>query len=275
MNRFVELYLGDAPRNELDPILDHCVEVYKGLIIEEQIEFKSCAKNFSRTYNFLASILPYGSVQWEKLAIFLNLLIPKLPSPEGEDYTEGLLEDVDLESYRAEARETMQIRLDNENGEINPIPVSTDVGIDVPELDTLSNILKEFHDIFGNIDWTDEDKIRKQIADLPDIVSKDETYQNAMRYSDKQNARAESDRATGQAILATMSSGVELYREVQSNESFRRWILDMVFNATYNPPIAARTARLRHVAYNAEPPQTLMVAEPDVPYGTGDKKDGQ
>ena len=49
----------------------------------------------------------------------------------------------------------------------------------------------------------------------------------------------------------------------------------MVFNATYNTPIAARTARLRHVAYNAEPPQTLMVAEPDVPYGTGDKKDGQ
>ena len=174
-------------------------------------------------------------MQWEKLAIFLNLLTPKLPSPKGEDYTEGLLDDVDLESYRVEARETMRIQLDNENGEVNPIPVGTDVGINVPELDTLSNILKEFHDIFGNIDWTDEDKVRKQIADLPDIVSKDETYQNAMRYSDRQNARAESDRATTAAILATMSSGIELYREVQANESLRRWILDMVFNATYHP----------------------------------------
>ena len=191
----------------------------------------------------------------------------------GERYTEGLLEDVDLESYRAEARETMQIRLDDENGEINPIPVSTDVGIDVPELDTLSNILKEFHDIFGKIDWTDEDKIRKQIADLPEIVSRDETYQNAMRFSDKQNARAESDRATGQAILATMSSGIELYREVQSNESFRRWILDMVFNATYNPPVAARTTKPRCVVYRTEPEKTLMVAEPSFTYGKKDKDD--
>ena len=85
--------------------------MYKELTIEEQIEFKSCAKSFVRTYNLLASILPYGSVQWEKLAIFFNLLIPKLPSPQGEDYTEGLLEDDDLESYRAEAQQTMQIQL--------------------------------------------------------------------------------------------------------------------------------------------------------------------
>ena len=63
----------------------------------------------------------------------------------------------------------------------------------IPVLMGGCHFLKEFHDIFGNIDWTDEDKVRKQIADLPDIVSKDETYQNAMRYSDRQNARAESD----------------------------------------------------------------------------------
>jgi type I restriction enzyme R subunit len=236
VNSFVQLYLDGAERNQLDPILDRCVETYKSLTVEEQIEFKSCAKSFVRTYNFLATVLPYGSVDWEKLAIFLNLLTAKLPSPQGEDYTEGLLEDVDLESYRIEARETMRIQYENENGEVNPIPVSTDVGIEIPELDTLSNILKEFHDIFGDIDWTDEDKIKKQVAELPEIVSQDEAYQNAMQNSDEQNARAESDRATTAAILATMSSGVELYKAVQGNESFRKWIMDMVFNATYNRP---------------------------------------
>ena len=235
VGNFVELYLSDASREQLDPILDRCVEQYRALAVEEQIEFKSSAKTFVRTYNFLAAILPYGSVQWEKLSIFLNLLVPKLPTPQGDDYTEGLLEDIDLESYRAEARETMRIQLDNENGEIEPIPVGTDVGIEVPEMDTLSHILKEFHDAFGNIDWTDEDKIKKQIASLPEVVRQDEQYQNAMRYSDRQNARAESDRAVQNAILGTMSSGIELYKEVQSNESLRRWILDMVFNATYQP----------------------------------------
>ena len=236
VERFVKLYLGNAPREQLDPILDHCADVYKELPVEEQIEFKSSAKNFVRTYNFLAAILPYGSVQWEKYSIFLNLLVPKLPSPEGEDYTEGLLEDVDLESYRAEAQQTMRIQLENENGEIDPVPVGSNTGIPVPELDTLTNILKEFHDIFGNIEWTDEDKIRKQVAELPDIVRRDERYQNAMKHSDRQNARDESDRATTEAILATMNTGIELYKAVQSNESLKKWILDMVFNATYNPP---------------------------------------
>ena len=95
--------------------------------------------------------------------------------------------------------------------------------------------MKEFHDAFGNIEWTDEDQIKKQIADLPDIVSTDEAYRNAMKNSDKQNARTESDRAATEAILRTMSSGMELYREVQNNDSFRKWILDIVFNATYQP----------------------------------------
>ena len=233
---FVEKYLGGADRTELDPILDRCAETYKGLVLEEQIEFKSCAKAFVRTYNFLAAILPYGSVQWEKLAIFLKFLIPKLPSPQGEDYTEGLLEDVDLESYRAQAQQTIQIQLDNEDGIVDPVPVGTDAGIDVPELDSLSNILKALHDLFGDIDWTDEDMVARQIAALPDKVRQDERYQNAMQFSDSQNARDESDRATDEAIRATISTSIELYRAIKANESLRRWVHDMVFRTTYTPP---------------------------------------
>lgn len=235
IDRFVELYLNNSPRDTLDPILDICVENYKALRVEEQIEFKSCAKTFVRTYNFLAAILPYGSVEWEKLSIFLNLLLSKLPSPQGDDLTEGILESIDLESYRAVARETMSIALADEDTEIDPIPVSTAVGMTIPEMDLLSNILETFHDLWGDIPWTDEDRVKKQVADLPDIVKSDETYQNAMRYSDAQNARVESDRATWQAILATMSSGVELFKAVNDNQSLRKWIMDMVFNATYQP----------------------------------------
>lgn len=238
VDSFVEAYLDNAPREELDPILDRCTENYKELIPEEQILFKSNAKGFVRTYNFLSAILPYGSVEWEKLSIFLKLLIGKLPSPAEDDNISGLLEDIDLESYRAVAQDTMRIQLDNENGELNPIPVSRDVGISVPELDPLTQILKEFHDAFGGIDWTDEDKVKKQVADLPAIVSKDEAYQNAIKNSDAQNARVESDRATMQAILDSMSTTIELYKAVNENPALCRWIQDMVFANTYqtSPP---------------------------------------
>lgn len=240
VDSFVEAYLDNAPREELDPILDRCTENYKELIPEEQILFKSNAKGFVRTYNFLSAILPYGSVEWEKLSIFLKLLIGKLPSPAEDDNISGLLEDIDLESYRAVAQDTMRIQLDNENGELNPIPVSRDVGITVPELDPLTQILKEFHDAFGGIDWTDEDKVKKQVADLPAIVSKDEAYQNAIKNSDAQNARVESDRATMQAILDSMSTTIELYKAVNENPALCKWIQDMVFANTYQTSLPAK-----------------------------------
>ena len=242
IDTFVGLYLNNAERDKLDPIIDVCVENYRALDLEDQIAFKSSAKTFVRTYNFLSAILPYGSHDWEKLSIFLNLLVAKLPRPESDDDDiKTIVEDVDLESYRVVAQETVAIRLADENAEIDAIPVRTDIGIPVPELDTLTNIIATFHDIWGNCNWTDEDKIKRQIADLPDIVKQDEAYQNAIRYSDAQNARDESDRATFEAILRTMASGMELYTAFQddkrnsNNQSFKKWLLDMVFNATYTP----------------------------------------
>lgn len=89
------------------------------------------------------------------------------------------------------------------------------------------------YDIFGNIEWTDEDKVKKQINDIIESVRKDERYNNAMQYSDKQNARDESDRAAHEAVLNSMQSGLELFREVQNNPSFRKWLFDSAFNSTY------------------------------------------
>ena len=207
---------------------------------EEQIDFKSSAKTFVRTYNFLSAILPYGSMEWEKLSIFLSFLISKLPKPDDGNIDE-ITEDVELESYRLIAQDTISIKLEDEDSEIDAVPVKTDVGIPVPELDTLSNIIATFHDIWGNCEWTDEDRIKKQIADLPDIVAQDEFYQNAMKYSDAQNARDESDRATKEAIFKSVTSGMELYNAFQddvrnkNNQSFQKWLLDFVFTMTYKP----------------------------------------
>lgn len=235
-----ELYLNNADRTEIDSIIDKCVERYKELEFEEQIDFKSSAKTFVRTYNFLSSILPYGSMEWEKLSIFLSFLISKLPKPDDGNIDE-IIEDVELENYRMVAQDTISIKLEDEDSEIDAVPVKTDVGIPVPELDTLSNIIATFHDIWGNCEWTDEDRIKKQIADLPDIVAQDEFYQNAMKYSDAQNARDESDRATKEAIFKSVTSGMELYNAFQddvrnkNNQSFQKWLLDFVFTMTYKP----------------------------------------
>ena len=66
------------------------------------------------------------------------------------------------------------------------------------EMERLSNIIKEFNDRFGNIEWKDQDKIQRVIAvDLPAKVAENKAYQNAMANSDRQNARIEHDKALG------------------------------------------------------------------------------
>lgn len=231
---FIDLYLGSAERDKLDPILDACANNYKKLDEEGQVEFKSSAKGFVRTYGFLGAILPYGNAEWEKLSIFLNLLLAKLPSPKEEDLSAGILESIDLDSYRAEARSMISIQLEDDNAEVAPVPTSGIGGKQPPELDLLTNILSTFNDLFGNIDWKDADNVRAQIQRIPGMVSKDTKYQNAMKNSDKQNARMESDAALQRVIFNIMADNMEIFKQWGDNPSFKKWLADMVFNVTYN-----------------------------------------
>ena len=234
----VDLLLSNAERDRIDPIIDQCVTLYQQLVEDEQVEFKSSAKVFVRTYTFLAAIMPYGSQEWEKLSIFLNLLIAKLPSPIEDDLDDGILEAVDFDSYKNNILEERAIILENEDSEIEPIPIGTSSMVNEPDPDTLSNILREFNSRFGDVKWSDSDKIKKQIAALPEEVAKSEAYQNAMKNSDKATAKIESDAALIKAILQSMTSGVELFKEFQDNPSFKKWLQELIFTNTYNnqPP---------------------------------------
>ncbi|MFI2859357.1 hypothetical protein ACH6EH_19970 [Paenibacillus sp. JSM ZJ436] len=103
-----------------------------------------------------------------------------------------------------------------------------------PELDLLSNILSSFHDLFGNIPWKDEDQVKKHIAGIPEMVAKDKDYQNAMKNSDKQNAKIESEKALNKAIINLMTDNMEIFKQFNDNQSFKKLFSEMVFTVTYN-----------------------------------------
>jgi len=230
--------LEGAEREKLDPILDRCVAVYRSELDEDgQVDFKGKAKTFVRMYGFLAQVLPYTNAEWEKLSIFLNFLIPKLPAPVEEDLSKGILEAIDMESYRAEKQAVRQILLPDEDAEIEPVP-STGGGRKLePELELLSNILKTFNEQFGNIAWSNADRIYNKITvEIPVRVAADSAYQNAMKNPDKQNARIEHDKALGRVIVSMMKDDTELFKHFTDNDSFKRWMLDTVFGLTYQEP---------------------------------------
>ena len=241
VDELVDLYLSGADRDRLDPILDACVAAYREQLDEDgQVDFKGESKAFLRAYGFLAAILPYTNAEWEKLSIFLNFLVPKLPAPIEDDLSKGILEAIDMDSYRVEKQAVQDIQLPDTDAEIDP--VSTDGGGQKPEpeLDRLSNIISDFNDRFGAIEWKDQDKIEKVIAEeLPAKVAADRAYRNAMVNSDQQNARIEHDKALGRAMTELLADHTELFKQFSDNESFRQWLSEMVFAATF---VGAATA---------------------------------
>jgi type I restriction enzyme R subunit len=175
----VTLYLEGADRDKLDPILDACVANYIGQLDEDgQVDFKGKAKAFTRTYDFLASILPYTNRDWEKISIFLNFLIPKLPAPEEPDLAKGILDAIDMDSYRTEKKAALKIK-----------------------------------------------------DDVAPKVAADRAYQNA-KENTPNTARIEHDKALARVMLSFLKDDTEIYKQFVQNESFKRFVTDMVFSLT-------------------------------------------
>ena len=232
VQQVVELFLGGADRDTLDPILDVCVTVYRESLDENgQVGFKGKAKVFCRTYSFLSSVIPYNNVEWENLSIFLDLLVPKLPAPIEEDLSKGILEAIDMDSYRVEKKAAMKIALADADAEIEPVPTDVSGHKPEPELDRLSNILKMFNEQFGTL-FTDADRVTKRIRDdIAPKVAADAAYRNA-KENTPHTARMAHDQALGKVMQLLLKDDTQVYKQFVENESFRRFVGDMVYAIT-------------------------------------------
>lgn len=230
---YCKKYFGSAPREELDPIIDTCVERFKSDLQEEQqIACKSAMKNFVRIYTFLAAIMPFGSENWEKRWTFYKYLVTKLPKLKREDFTEGLLESIDFEQLRIVEQEAAKISLENENAEIAPVPTGNGAaGKKEPELVKLSDILEEFNQRYGGVEWEYPDKVKKDIDELPRELAENESFANAVLHADESTVQIEGNDALQQIIVKNMAARSELFRIFLENQEFQNFLVERVINA--------------------------------------------
>ncbi|MDD3042290.1 MAG: hypothetical protein PHV51_00500 [Methanosarcinaceae archaeon] len=138
-----------------------------------------------------------------------------------------------MDSYRVEKQAVVKIQLPDADAEIEPVPTSAGGFRPEPELDRLSNIVRNFNDQFGTL-FTDADRVARLITEeLPAALLADVAYQNARQNSDRQNARIEHDKAVQRAAIKRMGDETEFFKQFLDNESFRRTVLDMLFAMTY------------------------------------------
>jgi type I restriction enzyme R subunit len=242
---FFEKYSSNADRTILDPIIDSAAHIFKyDLKIDKQIDFKIKVKSFLRTYSYLAKLLDFNNLYWEQLWWYLKYLLPKLIIDENEDLAQGIIETIDMDSYRPSKQGTEKISLVEEPGYVTPIPVGVGGGKADPELDTLENILNAFNQRFGDIDWTDKDKVNEILTQqIPADMKADEKIMDAINTSpDKQNAKISSDKKVEELMQQYLFTQTEIFKKFSTDRDFQRRYKEFIFDALWTqqgkkPPI--------------------------------------
>ena len=232
--RFTDLYFQAADRTTLDPILDLCKENFKReLNADAQIDFFVKAKSFNRTYAFLSKILSFNNNYWERLYWFLKYLMPKIKPTENEDLARGILEAVDLDSYRLSRTTIDNIQLKGEE-ELDPTPPIMKGKKGTNEFDELKKIINDFNSRFGIDNWTDDDKVKAFLFEqLPADLARDVATQNAVKNSDKQNAKITADKKVEDLMQDVIFTYTDLYKKFSDDADFKRQYLDFVFDKVW------------------------------------------
>tara|TARA_B110001450_G_scaffold235931_1_gene241020 strand:- start:275 stop:796 length:522 start_codon:yes stop_codon:yes gene_type:complete len=173
----------------------------------------------------LGKILEFKNQEWEKLFWYLKFLVPKLFIEKADDLAEGVLESIDMDSYRPSREGTENITLAAEPGEVKGIPVEVGGGQSEPELDTLENILGAFNQRFGDIDWTDKDKVKQILTEqLPAEMKANKEIMDAIQHSDKQNAKISSDKKLEEMMQQYLFSQTKNLQKIYNGQRFPKTI---------------------------------------------------
>jgi type I restriction enzyme R subunit len=239
---FSNKILANVPVDQLHAILDNSTAIFRNDLEEEQqADFRAKVKTYVRLYIFLSQIVPFENPYLERLYIFLNHLQNKLGGDTPIDLAQGILDNIDMDSYRLQLEATVDIAL--EQGEdLKPMPTEMRGSTNQPEIDKLSNILQTFNDRYGT-QFEDVDKVRQMAESVANDVAKNQELITSIKYSDDQNARITSDKIVGEELLKHITTNFDLYKLYSDNKEFKEDFSAMMFSMVkeiFNRGISAR-----------------------------------
>ncbi|HRG20405.1 MAG TPA: type I restriction endonuclease [Saprospiraceae bacterium] len=228
VQEFSQKMVTNVPVDQLHSILDAAAEVFRTSLTEEQQDdFRAKCKTYVRLYVFLAQIVPFVNPYLERLYLFLNHLQNKLGKQRDEDLAQGILDNIDMDSYRLQKEGEFNIQL-QQGDELKPIPTDMRGGAAEPEMEYLSNIVKAFNDRFGT-QFTNEDKVKKMTEDLMADVAQDAEFANAFRHSDEQNAKITFEEVLKRKLIDHIETNFEVFKEFNDNKEFRDFFAGTMF----------------------------------------------
>jgi len=228
VQNFSQKLVANIPVDQLHSILDVAAEIFRTVLTEEQQDdFRAKCKTYVRLYVFLSQIVPFVNPYLERLYLFLNHLQNKLGRQRDEDLAQGILDNIDMDSYRLQKEGEFNIQL-QQGDELKPMPTEMRKGAAEPEMDYLSNIVKAFNDKFGTT-FSNADKVRKMTEDIMQDVANDAEFVNAFKFSDEQNAKITFEDVLKRKLIDHIETNFEVFKEYNDNKEFRDFFAGTMF----------------------------------------------
>ena len=141
----------------------------------------------------------------------------------------GILDNVDFESYRILLDKTQDIILSG-NGELSPPKANGSSKTKESELEELENIVREFNERYGSIDFGESDKVSRILYNIKEDIAKDEMFLDSLEDSDMQNLRIEFNEIFNKKYQNIFNTDFTLYQQLNDNKDFRERIAQAIFN---------------------------------------------
>ena len=126
--------------------------------------------------------------------------------------------------------ELRAIELEN----LKPIPVGQGGGKPDPDMDLLSNIVKDFNDLFGNIEWKNPAEVQHQIEELPVRMEGSHLFVSILYRIDKVYAQITFNDDIINIIAGMLEEKTEFVQTYFANPEFQNYVNTKVFQAAVN-----------------------------------------
>jgi type I restriction enzyme R subunit len=227
VEEFAAVFFDEAKPDELQqPILDRVVHAWLGREEEEREDFRSTLQSFVRLYGYVAQLITFVDTELEKEYVFARNLNRKLPKREGAGLPPGILDAVDLDSFRIQQTFEGEIELKKEDAHLPGVPTEAKTAVHEAEKAYLSDIISILNETYG-LDLTEKDRVRME--EIVREVEADAGVRAVMTGNNSMsNKRHKVEKVIDERILDQVHHSIDLYKRL-NDPQVKQTLKDRLF----------------------------------------------
>ena len=223
---FAKEWFASKPKIEkLHALTDPVAEKWKAEKEEEQVDYKSKARDFVKLYAFMSHLVPLRDTGLAKLDVFLRFLLPKLPAKKGETPLE-VLGMVDMEKLAVRKNDKKDIGLKRGEEKVDPLNYGGGATLSEEEREQLSKIIEDLNTRFNTSFTEDEIMVIKQ---LEKRISEDEALQQQLKNGARHAVKATFQQVARDAFEDLVNDNFKFYQKVSDDEEVSKEFFARLF----------------------------------------------